>query len=205
MKTILTWKVSWKSFQDSLRGLQPHFESLVRRLKWLLPKEHSVSSGINTAQVSYGPPLTGRQISGRIILRRVSWRLKQDWNLQPSTPECSRSFLVLWEIPHWLSRGESDMNAVFLFCFVFSEISDNTSEMDEGKRPQEPPSAPPRITHGKGEGSQVSQCIIRNPSLELLYSASVFLSCLFIIAAPESPSRYFFLIMNATPQGILIT
>ncbi|XP_040084078.1 sp110 nuclear body protein isoform X2 [Oryx dammah] len=29
------------------------------------------------------------------------------------------------------------------------EISDNTSEMDEGKRPQEPPSAPPRITHGK--------------------------------------------------------
>ena len=119
MKTILTWKVSWKSFQDSLRGLQPHFESLVRRLKWLLPKEHSVSSGINTAQVSYGPPLTGRQISGIIILRRVSWRLKQDWNLQPSTPECSRSFLVLWEIPHWLSRGESDMNAVFfvLFCF----------------------------------------------------------------------------------------
>lgn len=29
------------------------------------------------------------------------------------------------------------------------EISDNTSEMDEGKRPQEPPSTPPRITHGK--------------------------------------------------------
>ncbi|XP_068823257.1 sp110 nuclear body protein isoform X4 [Capricornis sumatraensis] len=29
------------------------------------------------------------------------------------------------------------------------EISDNTSEVDEGKRPQEPPSAPPRITHGK--------------------------------------------------------
>ncbi|KAI4588192.1 hypothetical protein MJG53_002600 [Ovis ammon polii x Ovis aries] len=29
------------------------------------------------------------------------------------------------------------------------EISDNTSEMDEGKRPQEPPSAPPRITLGK--------------------------------------------------------
>ncbi|XP_040084079.1 sp110 nuclear body protein isoform X3 [Oryx dammah] len=33
------------------------------------------------------------------------------------------------------------------------EISDNTSEMDEGKRPQEPPSAPPRITHGKGAAS----------------------------------------------------
>ncbi|XP_040084082.1 sp110 nuclear body protein isoform X6 [Oryx dammah] len=32
---------------------------------------------------------------------------------------------------------------------VGQEISDNTSEMDEGKRPQEPPSAPPRITHGK--------------------------------------------------------
>ncbi|XP_005203073.1 sp110 nuclear body protein isoform X2 [Bos taurus] len=29
------------------------------------------------------------------------------------------------------------------------EISDNTSEMDEGKRSQEPPSTPPRITHGK--------------------------------------------------------
>ncbi|XP_070241626.1 sp110 nuclear body protein isoform X5 [Bos mutus] len=29
------------------------------------------------------------------------------------------------------------------------EISDNTSEMDEGKRPQEPPSTPPRITHGE--------------------------------------------------------
>uniref|UniRef100_A0AC11BBP0 SP110 nuclear body protein n=1 Tax=Ovis aries TaxID=9940 RepID=A0AC11BBP0_SHEEP len=29
------------------------------------------------------------------------------------------------------------------------EISDNTSEMDEGKRPQEPPSTPPRITRGK--------------------------------------------------------
>ncbi|XP_068823256.1 sp110 nuclear body protein isoform X3 [Capricornis sumatraensis] len=32
---------------------------------------------------------------------------------------------------------------------VGQEISDNTSEVDEGKRPQEPPSAPPRITHGK--------------------------------------------------------
>ncbi|XP_069434688.1 sp110 nuclear body protein isoform X12 [Ovis canadensis] len=32
---------------------------------------------------------------------------------------------------------------------VRQEISDNTSEMDEGKRPQEPPSTPPRITHGK--------------------------------------------------------
>ncbi|XP_070629724.1 sp110 nuclear body protein isoform X5 [Bos indicus] len=32
---------------------------------------------------------------------------------------------------------------------VDQEISDNTSEMDEGKRPQEPPSTPPRITHGK--------------------------------------------------------
>lgn len=115
--------------------------------------------------------------------------------------------------PSWFSgrfptdfpEGKVTWMLFFLFCFVFSEISDNTSEMDEGKRPQEPPSAPPRITHGKGEGSQVSQCIIRNPSLELLYSASVFLSCLFIIAAPESPSRYFFLIMNTTPQGILIT
>ncbi|XP_040084084.1 sp110 nuclear body protein isoform X7 [Oryx dammah] len=36
---------------------------------------------------------------------------------------------------------------------VGQEISDNTSEMDEGKRPQEPPSAPPRITHGKGAAS----------------------------------------------------
>ncbi|MXQ79350.1 hypothetical protein E5288_WYG000608 [Bos mutus] len=33
------------------------------------------------------------------------------------------------------------------------EISDNTSEMDEGKRPQEPPSTPPRITHGEGAAS----------------------------------------------------
>lgn len=170
MRTILTWKVSWKSFQDSPRGSQPHFESLVQRLKWRLPKGHSVSSGTITDQLCYGPPLTGRQISGRIILRRVSWRLKQDWNLQPSTPKCSRSFLVLWEIPHWLSRGESDMNAVFFFS---PEISDNTSEMDEGKRPQEPPSTPPRITHGEGEGSQVSQCIIRNPDLELFYWVSV--------------------------------
>ncbi|XP_060266479.1 sp110 nuclear body protein isoform X18 [Ovis aries] len=32
---------------------------------------------------------------------------------------------------------------------VRQEISDNTSEMDEGKRPQEPPSTPPRITRGK--------------------------------------------------------
>lgn len=32
---------------------------------------------------------------------------------------------------------------------VDQEISDNTSEMDEGKRSQEPPSTPPRITHGK--------------------------------------------------------
>ncbi|XP_061004540.1 sp110 nuclear body protein isoform X3 [Dama dama] len=29
------------------------------------------------------------------------------------------------------------------------EISDNPSEMDEGKRPQEPPSTPPRIIHNK--------------------------------------------------------
>ncbi|XP_007453330.1 PREDICTED: sp110 nuclear body protein [Lipotes vexillifer] len=29
------------------------------------------------------------------------------------------------------------------------EVSDDTSEMDEGKRPQEPPSTPPRLTHGK--------------------------------------------------------
>ncbi|XP_069434687.1 sp110 nuclear body protein isoform X11 [Ovis canadensis] len=36
---------------------------------------------------------------------------------------------------------------------VRQEISDNTSEMDEGKRPQEPPSTPPRITHGKGAAS----------------------------------------------------
>lgn len=42
MRTILTWKVSWKSFQDSPRGSQPHFESLVQRLKWRLPKGHSV-------------------------------------------------------------------------------------------------------------------------------------------------------------------
>ena len=122
MRTVLTWKVSWKSFQDSPRGSQPHFESLVQRLKWWLPKGHSGSSGTITDQVCYGPPLTGRQISGRIILRRVSWRLKQDWNLQPSSPECSRSFLVLWEIPHWLSRGESDMNVVFVF-FFFSQRS----------------------------------------------------------------------------------
>uniref|UniRef100_A0A8C6BIK2 SP110 nuclear body protein n=1 Tax=Monodon monoceros TaxID=40151 RepID=A0A8C6BIK2_MONMO len=31
------------------------------------------------------------------------------------------------------------------------EVSDDTSEMDEGKRPQEPPSTPPRLTHGKGK------------------------------------------------------
>ena len=79
------------------------------------PQRTFCYSGTITDQLCYGPPLTGRQISGRIILRRVSWRLKQDWNLQPSTPECSRSFLVLWEIPHWLSRGESDMNAGFFF------------------------------------------------------------------------------------------
>ncbi|XP_042100314.1 sp110 nuclear body protein isoform X17 [Ovis aries] len=36
---------------------------------------------------------------------------------------------------------------------VRQEISDNTSEMDEGKRPQEPPSTPPRITRGKGAAS----------------------------------------------------
>ncbi|TKC42726.1 hypothetical protein EI555_008254, partial [Monodon monoceros] len=29
------------------------------------------------------------------------------------------------------------------------QVSDDTSEMDEGKRPQEPPSTPPRLTHGK--------------------------------------------------------
>ncbi|XP_059784880.1 sp110 nuclear body protein isoform X4 [Balaenoptera ricei] len=29
------------------------------------------------------------------------------------------------------------------------EVSDGTSEMNEGKRPQEPPSTPPRLTHGK--------------------------------------------------------
>ncbi|XP_068400369.1 sp110 nuclear body protein isoform X2 [Eschrichtius robustus] len=29
------------------------------------------------------------------------------------------------------------------------EVSDGTSEMHEGKRPQEPPSTPPRLTHGK--------------------------------------------------------
>nr|XP_058909025.1 sp110 nuclear body protein isoform X1 [Kogia breviceps] len=39
------------------------------------------------------------------------------------------------------------------------EVSDDTSEMDEGKRPQEPPSTPPRLTHGKDpmdKGSELS-------------------------------------------------
>ncbi|XP_065786473.1 sp110 nuclear body protein isoform X4 [Muntiacus reevesi] len=35
------------------------------------------------------------------------------------------------------------------FILASQEISDNTSEMDERKRPQEPPSTPPRIIHDK--------------------------------------------------------
>ena len=139
MKTILTWKVSWKSFHDSLTGSQPHFESLVQRLKWLLPKGHSVSSGTVTDQLCSAAPLTGRQTNGRINLRRVSWRLKQDWNLQPSTPECLRSFLVLWEIPHWLSREESDMNAGFLLFFFFQRSVIILQKWKKGRDPRSHP------------------------------------------------------------------
>ena len=46
--------------------------------------------------------------------------------------------------------------------------------------------------------------VIRSPNLELFYSESEFLSHFFIITAPGSPFRYFFLIMNPTPQDISI-
>ncbi|XP_036713072.1 sp110 nuclear body protein isoform X7 [Balaenoptera musculus] len=35
------------------------------------------------------------------------------------------------------------------------EVSDGTSEMNGGKRPQEPPSTPPRLTHGKGRKRKI--------------------------------------------------
>lgn len=85
--------------------------------------------------------------------------------------------------------------------FLFSEVSDDTSEMDEGKRPQEPPSTPPRLTHGKGEGLQVSQYGHQEPKLRavLLWVR---------VSQPffhyHCPFRFFFLIINPTPQDISI-
>uniref|UniRef100_A0A8C4LJ12 SP110 nuclear body protein n=1 Tax=Equus asinus TaxID=9793 RepID=A0A8C4LJ12_EQUAS len=43
------------------------------------------------------------------------------------------------------------------------EVSDDASEVNEGRRPQEPPSTPPGIMHGTDKGLQVSECGHQEP------------------------------------------
>lgn len=63
-----------------------------------------------------------------------------------------KSFLGPQENPMEFSRGIfSDLKEI---SFLFSEISEDFSEMNEEKSPQEPPSTLPRILHGKEEGLQ---------------------------------------------------
>lgn len=88
--------------------------------------------------------------------------------------------------------------------FFFSEASDDSSEMNEAKSPQDPPSTPPRMTQGTDEGFQVSEGRLRSPDSELFYSKVDFLSPLFIITALGASLTCFFLIKNS-PHDILIS
>lgn len=62
-----------------------------------------------------------------------------------------------WDSRKFLWNAPGAFSEISKECCCFSEISDDCSEMNEEKGPQEPSSTPPSIVHGKDEGLQVSE------------------------------------------------